>query len=179
MKNYILTGTPGSGKTSVINELASLGHSVIHEAATDIIIDQQQKKNSEPWKAPLFIDLIIDLQQKRQINLSSASSPTTIHFYDRSPFCTYALSEYLKFPPSLKLLNEIARIESSQTYMKQIFFMQNLGDCTPTDARKISYEESLIFEEIHRKIYTQFGYEIIEIPFMSVEKRAHFIMDYL
>ena len=36
-KHFIFTGTPGSGKTSVIKELEKLGHTVIHEAATDVI----------------------------------------------------------------------------------------------------------------------------------------------
>lgn len=42
-KRFILTGTPGSGKTSVIKELEKLGHAVIHEAATDVISIEQAK----------------------------------------------------------------------------------------------------------------------------------------
>ncbi len=37
MRCFILTGTTGSGKTSIIRELEKFGHAVIHEAATDII----------------------------------------------------------------------------------------------------------------------------------------------
>ncbi|WP_202149581.1 AAA family ATPase [Candidatus Sarmatiella mevalonica] len=37
MKHFILTGTPGSEKTSVIKELEKSGYAVIHEAATDVI----------------------------------------------------------------------------------------------------------------------------------------------
>ena len=37
MKRYILTGTPGSGKTSLLHELKSQGYSVVEEAATDVI----------------------------------------------------------------------------------------------------------------------------------------------
>ncbi len=35
VERFIFTGTPGSGKTSVIKEREKLGHAVIHEAATE------------------------------------------------------------------------------------------------------------------------------------------------
>ena len=38
MKRYILTGTPGSGKTTILHKLKSQGFRVVEEAATDIII---------------------------------------------------------------------------------------------------------------------------------------------
>ena len=34
MKRYILTGTPGAGKTSIIQALALRGYCVVEEAAT-------------------------------------------------------------------------------------------------------------------------------------------------
>jgi predicted ATPase len=34
MKRYILTGTPGSGKTCILHQLNSQGSSVVEEAAT-------------------------------------------------------------------------------------------------------------------------------------------------
>ena len=37
MKRYILTGTPGAGKTSILRMLAARGHSVVEEAATSLI----------------------------------------------------------------------------------------------------------------------------------------------
>ncbi len=51
IKRFILTGTPGSGNTSVIRELEKFGHAVIHEAATDIIAQEQAKGIEKPWKS--------------------------------------------------------------------------------------------------------------------------------
>jgi predicted ATPase len=37
MKRYVLTGTSGSGKTSILRALECEGHPVVEEAAIDII----------------------------------------------------------------------------------------------------------------------------------------------
>lgn len=59
MKRYILTGTPGSGKTSVLHALKSLGYSVVEEAATDVIALEQKRGNPEPWTQADFPDICI------------------------------------------------------------------------------------------------------------------------
>ena len=175
MKRYILTGTPGCGKTSIITVLKNKNYTVIHEAATDIIACEQKLGNERPWEQQSFIDKIINLQKQRQILADNISS--SIQFYDRSPICTYALAKYLNVGPSEILLNEIERIQSKNIYQNKVFFIENLGFCTQTDARKISFEESLIFEKIHAETYVQFGYKCIQIPVLPLLNRVNVILD--
>ncbi|MDP3532510.1 MAG: AAA family ATPase [Alphaproteobacteria bacterium] len=174
MKRYIITGTPGCGKTSIISALEKQGHAIVHEAATDIIACEQKLGNERPWEQTSFIDKIIDLQKHRQILADNVSS--SIQFYDRSPICTYALAKYLNVGSSEVLLKEIERIQSNKIYENKVFFIENLGFCTPTDARKISFEESLVFEKIHAEIYTKFGYKCIRIPSLPLLKRMNVII---
>ncbi len=109
VKRFIFTGTPGSGKTSVIKELEKSGYAVIYEAATDVICTEQAKGIEKPWEEPKFIDQIVRMQKERQMH-----STGNIQFYDRSPFCTYALGKYLihwkglEFKPSLAASQEAA-----------------------------------------------------------------------
>lgn len=175
MRRFILTGAPGAGKTSVIRLLETKGCVVVHEAATDVIAYEQLQGNSEPWKYPNFIDKIVTVQNQRQRSIENHSS--VIEFYDRSPICTYALSVYLGFKPSNLLLQEIERIERESTYQKKVFFIENLGFCELTEARKISFEESLIFEEIHKETYSKFGYESVKINRGSQIERVNIILD--
>lgn len=175
MKRYILTGTPGSGKTSILHELKSKGYAVVEEAATDIIALEHMHSNFEEWRQPDFIDKIVSLQKQRQIE--AASSPYEIQFYDRSPICTYALSQHLRYPPSACLLEEMERIERENIYQKQVFFIENLGFCQPTEARKISFEESLVFEKIHLATYASFGYSLIKIPPYPLPQRVESIIE--
>src|SRR5690349_11612724 len=72
MKRYILTGTPGSGKTSILHELGSRGYAVIEEAATDVIAIEHKSGNAEPWMQADFIDKIVRLQKQRQLEAVTA-----------------------------------------------------------------------------------------------------------
>lgn len=177
MKRYILTGTPGSGKTSLLHELKSQGYSVVEEAATDVIALEHRRGNSEPWMQADFIDKIIRLQKQRQIE--TVTSTDELQVYDRSPICTFALSRYLGYPPSACLLEEMERIERENIYQRQVFFLENLGFCQPTEARKISFEESLLFEKIHAEIYTSLGYDLIKLAPEALSERVHRIMKWI
>ena len=176
MKRYILTGTPGSGKTSILHVLKSQGYSVVEEAATEVNAFELMHGNPEPWMLPDFIDKIIHLQKQRQIE--ALAHPCELQFYDRSPMCTYALSLHLGYPPSACLLEEMERIEREKIYQKEVFFIENLGFCEPTEVRKISFEESLLFEKIHMKIYTSLGYHLIKIAPEPLEERVYTVTEW-
>jgi len=176
MKRYILTGTPGSGKTTILHELKSRGYRVVEEAATDVIAYEHMRSNLEPWAQPDFIDAIVRLQKQRQ--LEASISIDEVQWYDRSPICTLALSHYLGYPPSAILLEELERIERERIYERQVFFIENLGFTQPSEARKITFEESLVFEKIHEETYLSLGYDLIKIAPKALWERVHRIIEY-
>src|SRR3989338_538036 len=65
-KTYILTGGPGTGKSSLILALEQRGEYTIREAAEDHIKLRQANGIKEPWTEPDFQDLILDLQLRRE-----------------------------------------------------------------------------------------------------------------
>ena len=174
MKRYILTGAPGSGKTLIIRALEMQGYAVVNEAATDIIAYEQALGNLAPWENPRFIDEIVNLQKQRETQMAKVNS--TMQFYDRSPFCTYALAVHMKFSLSDVLLKEIKRLQCEQVYQKRVFFIDNLGYVKHTEARKITFEDSLAFERIHAETYDKFGFECVKIPPGSLLERTSAIL---
>ncbi|HEX4721227.1 MAG TPA: AAA family ATPase [Pseudonocardiaceae bacterium] len=91
MPRYILTGAPGAGKTAVLRLLEVGGHSVVEEAATDVIALEHAIGHPEPWRDDAFVDKIITLQRRRESDVRAAETV----FFDRSPVCTLALSRHL------------------------------------------------------------------------------------
>ena len=177
VKRFILTGAPGSGKTAILRQLELDGFGIVEEAATDIIALQQAQGVAEPWTNPSFIDSVAALQSLRQIRASSL--PDKIQFHDRSIICTVALATYLGYPISSLLNHELRRMEKEQTFQKRVFFIQNMGFITPTEARRISFDETLRFERIHEVTYHDFGFEIFPIAAGSVFDRVSTIKNAL
>ncbi len=177
MKRFILTGAPGAGKTALIRQLELDGFSVVEEAATDIIALEQSRGVAAPHKHPSFIDAIVELQRRRQLRASH--DPEEVQFHDRSAVCTAALAVFLGYPFSAALSSELKRIETEAIYQKRVFFIQNLGFITPTEARRINLEEARRFERVHEEIYSTFGFELVPIASGSVLNRAAVIKQHV
>jgi predicted ATPase len=173
MRRFILTGTPGSGKTAIIRQLEFDGFSVVEEAATDVIALERARGVAEPWKHPSFIESIAELQKRRQVRASQESDE--VQFHDRSAICTAALAAYLGYPISDTLSLELKRIEVEAVYQRRVFFIQNLGFIAPTEARQISFEDALYFERMHEETYRNFGFEVVRIAPGTLSDRVETI----
>jgi predicted ATPase len=86
-----------------------------------------------------------------------------VQFHDRSVICTAALAVWLGYSLSDGLSRELKRVETEAIYQKRVIFVQNLGFITPTQARRISFEDTLRFEQVHEETYRSFGFELVPI----------------
>ena len=173
MRRFIITGAPGAGKTAIIRQLELDGFSVVDEAATDVIAAAQAQGNLQPWIHPSFIDVVVRLQRDRQIRASY--QPDDIQFHDRCAVCTVALAIYLGYPVSPFLASELDRLKKEAIYQNRVFFVRNLGFVTPTEARRISFEETVRFEKVHEETYRDFGFELISLAPRSLVERVSII----
>ena len=170
MKRFVLTGAPGGGKTAIIRQLELDGLSIVEEAATDVIALAQARGIVEPWMHPWFVDSVADLQKLRQARASCELGE--VQFHDRSVICTAALAAYLGRAVSAALSHELERVMTEGIFQRRVFFIRNLGFVTPTEARRISFEETLRFERIHEETYRKFGFELVFVEPGSVSERV-------
>jgi predicted ATPase len=173
MRRFIITGAPGAGKTAIVRQLELDGFSVVEEAATDVIAAAHAQEKADLWRQPSFIDAIAHLQRDRQIRASY--QPDEVQFHDRCIVCTAALAIWLGHPFSPFLAGELERIKKETTYQNQVFFIRNLGFITPTEARRITFEETVRFEKVHEETYRDFGFELVSIEPASLAERVGII----
>jgi predicted ATPase len=173
MPRYVLTGTPGAGKTAILRALERAGQRVVEEAATDVIALEQALGRPEPEQDPQFLEKIVGLQRARQ--LASAPSGRDLVFFDRSPVCTLALARFAGLPVPAALAAELDRVLTGRVYEPEVFFVRNQGFVTPTAARRIGFADSLEFEQVHEQVYAELGFRRTEVPAGSVPARAELI----
>jgi len=174
LTHIILTGAPGAGKTVVLRQLEVMGHAVVEEAATDVIALAQAKGITEPHRDPSFIDAIVTLQERRR--RAAAAADGTI-FHDRSPICCLALAQHLGFPVSAVLAEALRAIAAERFYARRVIFIRNLGYIVNTEARRISFADTLRFEKVHEDVYRGLGYDLVYIEPADVEERARRILE--
>src|SRR3989344_3919034 len=100
MEKYILTGGPGTGKTTMIQEFKRRGHHTFPEVARQIIAEEQAKeKGILPWTdLALFQELVVKRQAAQEKNVSTSKKI----FLDRAlPYnLSYAESGNVAGPPA-------------------------------------------------------------------------------
>jgi predicted ATPase len=95
-----------------------------------------------------------------------------VQIHDRSAVCTLALARYLGHPVPPLLADEVARITGDGFFDRRVFFVRPLGFIQPTAVRRISYAESLAFEQIHEDEYRRLGFDLVDVPAGTVAERA-------
>ncbi len=171
---FILTGTPGAGKTALLRQLEVEGFGTVEEAATDVIALEQAKSVAEPWTDPGFIDRIVALQRQRRDRATGE-----VQFHDRSAFCTEALATFLGYSPSDLLLREIEELKRTGFYDRRVFFVRLMGFIEPTAARRIGLEDARRFEAVHESTYRAHGFELVFLEPGSVVDRVAAIRRFL
>src|SRR5450631_2706865 len=164
---------PGGRKTAVLRLLESNGAAVVEEAATDVIALERAGGHREPWRDHCFIDKIVALQRQRQARAQATEAAAI--FFDRSPVCTLALSRYLGFAPSRLLEDEVERVVGDNVYESTVFFLRHQGSIQATEARQVSFEDSLDFEQLHRQTYRDLWFKLAEVPAVPLTDRVALI----
>jgi predicted ATPase len=172
IQRFILTGTPGAGKTSIVQCLGEQGYPTVTEAATAVIVEEQARGRARPWSDESFIDAVVVAQRRAR----EAVLTPGVQFHDRSPICTQALATWLGFPVSSALSAELVTIARERVFERRVFLVRHLAVFEQTAARRISPAEALEFERLHEETYAAFGYELVDVPAAPLADRVARVM---
>ena len=172
-KKILITGGPGSGKTSIIDELEKKNFNCEHEIVRLLTIEGKKKGNDQAFLSdPLkFTKKLLDLR----INQFNIIQENEITFYDRGVHDTLAYLKFIKVNIGDDLINKCTKIKYNKVFVlppwKKIYQQD--------DCRYESFEESIkIFNEII-KIYEYFEMNTIILKQGTIDYRVDKILSHL
>jgi Predicted ATPase len=170
---FIITGGPGSGKSTLIAELIARGHAALPEAGRAIIRGQVAIGGSAlPWAdRRAFAELMLAWELRSHREAAALKGPV---FFDRG---VPDVVGYLRFC-GLEVPGHITRAAEIFRYNRRVFFAPPWKDIYRRDEeRKQSWAEALATAESMIEVYTTLGYEIYRLPFAPVNDRADFMLE--
>lgn len=175
-KKYILTGGPGCGKTTVLNELAQKGYQTCPEAYSELYKEFKAKNELDRF-LPCTIEQRWLLMKKHE-EQEALLDQDRIAFVDRSVPDVIFYGNYLRLDMPGDLLQIFENHKSE--YVKVFFFEQPSQELyEQNEVRYETFEEAV---NIHNQLlygYRSNGFEIIHVPFDSVKTRVNYILSHI
>ncbi|MFU0503160.1 AAA family ATPase [Pseudaminobacter sp. NGMCC 1.201702] len=168
---FVLTGGPGSGKTTLIEALGAAGFPTSVEAGRAIIRDQSAIGGPAlPWSDPAaFAELMLSWEMRSYAIASAASSPV---FFDRGvpDVVGYLRLTGLPVPAHIEKAAEVFR------YNRKAFILPPWAEIFSQDTeRRQSFAEARRTFDAMAETYARFGYELISVPTGPIAERMEFI----
>lgn len=166
---YVITGGPGSGKTTTVDLLSKRGYKTTIEHARHYIdtqrisgktVEEVRKNQAE------FQSGVLDMQLKQERSIS----PDDIVFLDRAIPDSLAYCRFLNLEPDEKLLNAMTKVS-----YKKIFILDVLP-LVKDYARREDEAGQRKIHELLTVVYESLPFPVIHVPVMPPEERVDFIL---
>jgi len=172
-RRVIFTGGPCAGKTTLLTALAEQGYASVHDSARAIIQDRLRRGLSARPDPAAFATatMRMDIERYRQ-----APTDADLVFFDRA------------IPDALCMLNGLGLLSMAEArqsilhfpYFRQVFVAPPWEEIYTTDnERDQRFTESVRVHRCATDWYGALGFELIELPRVSVEQRCEFVLQRL
>jgi predicted ATPase len=169
---YVLTGGPGSGKTTTIEIIASRGYETTIEHARHYIQTQMQKgrtveevrRNQEEFQMGV---LEMQIEQETMLN------PKNTVFLDRALPDALAYYYFLDLPINKKITDALNLYR-----YKKVFILE----CLPFVQDYARREDEIAQKKIHElliKVYNDLHFPITHVPVLPPDERVDYLLSNL
>ncbi len=163
MPNYVVTGAPCCGKTTIVNGLAERGYHVVPEAARDVICTEPELRITDPEE---FQRKILRLAVKRY----REAPENGIVVFDRGLYDQFVYFQLFGLPlDDRELLESVKGCNYRAVFVPERMAFQDDG---------IRYEDDKTAERIHNMLigfYQNFGFAVFGVPLLPVRERTDYV----
>lgn len=174
-QKIVLIGGPGTGKTSVLNELKNRGFLCMEEISREVTLKAKKEGVDQLFLTQplLFSKKLFEGRIKQFFN--AEKSKEKIVFFDRGIPDIHAYMDYFntEYPTIF--------VEKSKEHLYDKIFVFSPWKriYTSDNERYESFKESQKIDYFLQKTYKILGYELINVPFGSITDRSNFILNSL
>jgi len=174
-KRIVITGGPGSGKTTLIEHLEIEGHTVMHEISRTVIKAAQKEGIEQLFLEDpmLFSEKLLEGRLKQFEEASSMEEP--IIFYDRGMPDVTAYMDYIGSSYADSFDQPCVEFKYDTVFLLPPWEGIYLQD----DERYESFDQAVLIYQFLLRGYQKYGYNIIEVPTGTIDERVHFILQHL
>jgi predicted ATPase len=170
---FVITGGPGSGKSTLIDALERGGYARSQEAGRGIIQDQVAIGGPAlPWSdPPSFAEMMLCWEMRSYHLARQHDGPV---FFDRGvpDVVGYLRLLGLAVPAHMETAARTFR------YNARVFIAPPWADIFRQDSeRKQDFAEAERTYAVMVTTYMDYGYELVELPRVPVEQRVEFVRD--
>jgi predicted ATPase len=156
---FVVTGGPGSGKTTLMEELARREVICMPEVARQIIQEQASDGgDAVPWgDTARYIEMMLERSVADFIKNSEATQPT---FFDRGIPDVLCYARLIGLP-----VDGIRSACDEYRYHRTVFIAPPWEEIYATDSeRKQTWAEAIETYRVMSEAYRDCGYELVELP---------------
>lgn len=168
----MLTGGPGTGKSSVLKELSNRGFTCLDEVSREVTLKAKKEGIDQLFleKPLLFSELLLQGRIQQFNDAKNITEPLV--FLDRGipDIEAYLLYANKEFP---KIFSEECK---NYLYDSVFFFMPWKEIYKIDNERYESFEESEKISKHLFETYSKYNYKLIAVPFGTIKERVDFIL---
>jgi len=169
---FVLTGGPGSGKSTLIDALERAGYARSLEAGRGVIQDQMSiGGRALPWDdRTLFSELMLSWEMR---SYRMARGSAGLVFFDRGVVDVLGYLRLIRH----SALEHMHKAAEQFRYNRQVFIAPPWEEIFQQDQeRKQDFNEAVRTYDALAATYTEYGYELIELPRVPIEERVRFVL---
>ncbi len=172
-RKIVITGGPGTGKSSIINVLTKRGYSCLEEISRQVTLEARKEGIDQLFltKPLLFSELLLKGRIK-QFNQANTSEKALI-FIDRGIPDVIAYMDYIgdTYPQEF--------IEACKSHVyDHVFILAPWQEIFKSDSERYeNFEQAVKIHEHLVRTYKHYGYNLVDVPFGTIEERTDFILD--